>query len=1076
MMAFLFEIGVTNVILTAVLALVVLATTRIWRNPHLAHFLWLIVLLKLVTPPLINVPVSLKFSWDENKGAASAAVDSGELFPVSPFEATQDSSLAFESIDSAAVLDELPVAAVVSQEAPIPFVTSPRVKSPWPVSTAAVWLGGSLLCGLLACVRILQFHRKLKETEPAGDDIQRIGKSVANELGLKVYPDLRITDSRLSPLVWPIGRPTTVLLPIGLVEDFDDEQLRTIVAHEYAHIARKDCWVRWLEVVCTVLYWWNPCLWLARREIRQAEELCCDSLVMESYPGCSHAFGESLLRVSDYLSGVPRGATFLVSEMRGAGQMKKRIEMIVNEKLPRRLSRTMHIVLVFTALAILPLSAEEPQRESTKSVEKITAVSIIDVVEGMKANEQSINTLLVKYQTESTHNFTKPGSGPLGENMIEDDAVSMTRKGSVSWEVMRDGRGRMEAKYTKANSRFDGSKTKKQEEYVSTFNGSSGQFLTIVSTPTDVVVQRSQSPTESFMVTAPTPFDITIQQLGKPNSTLVSENGGKIIGNKEWEKRSVVVVECSPVVVRDDYLYKHQFWVDAERNYTVVRTQSYVQRGTGKPWGLHYQIDRKRLQEVTPGVWLPKVVDIWNYHVTTEGQYFLTSRNHIEASDWSVNEALNASRFELEPEGINQIGNPIGPVLNPVENNGTSQDTAQPAQPEDATPGFRDMVVKVVDSQGKTVPQTGIYVAIWPAGSYKTSKRNYTTDEEGKVTVLVPHPPRLFRMWTQKDGYVPLFAQWWPEHQPDGHLIPNEFTFTLPSGTEVGGVVKDDDGNPIEGAIVEVALGNLIDEMGRRPAPSMWLAEVPGPGSNPCITDAEGRWTLNNVPAGDEIFIRVKLTHPNYISDTTWGGLQEEQSISMKAFREKSATIAMHRGGIVTGAITDPTGKPVSEAVVIWGDNPYEQEGSQEVRTNADGVYQLHPLGSGTMNVTVVAPGWSPESRTIDIAAAGSTEDFQLEKGNSLRIRFVDENGDAVPSVHVGIRGWRGSQSLYSHRHPNVLNTRIPMKSEKDGVFQWDWAPADEVDYSFYAEGYRELRQSLAASETEHTVTLHRRL
>jgi len=252
----------------------------------------------------------------------------------------------------------------------------------------------------------------------------------------------------------------------------------------------------------------------------------------------------------------------------------------------------------------------------------------------------------------------------------------------------------------------------------------------------------------------------------------------------------------------------------------------------------------------------------------------------------------------------------------------------------------------------------------------------------------------------------------------------------------------------------------------------MWLAEAPGPGNNPCITDVEGRWTLNNVPAGDEIFIRVKLTHPKFVSDTRWGGLQEEQSVPMKAFRDKSATIAMHRGAVATGAITDPTGKPISDAVVIWGDNPYEKNGSQEVRTNAEGVYELQPLNPGPMNVTVVSPGSSPELRAINILASGSTENFQLEKGKSLRIRFIDEDGSPVPNVGVGIRGWRGRQSLYNHRHPNVLNTKIPVKTDNDGIFKWEWAPSDEVDFSFYVKGYRSVSQALVADNTEHTVTL----
>ena len=38
----------------AVLIVVVFVVTSLWRNPHLAHALWFLVLLKLITPPLVR--------------------------------------------------------------------------------------------------------------------------------------------------------------------------------------------------------------------------------------------------------------------------------------------------------------------------------------------------------------------------------------------------------------------------------------------------------------------------------------------------------------------------------------------------------------------------------------------------------------------------------------------------------------------------------------------------------------------------------------------------------------------------------------------------------------------------------------------------------------------------------------------------------------------------------------------------------------------------------------------------------------------------------------------------------------
>src|SRR4051812_38404526 len=49
--------GLSNALMAAVLALPAAAVARLGRRPALAHALWLLVLLKLLTPPLIPIPV-----------------------------------------------------------------------------------------------------------------------------------------------------------------------------------------------------------------------------------------------------------------------------------------------------------------------------------------------------------------------------------------------------------------------------------------------------------------------------------------------------------------------------------------------------------------------------------------------------------------------------------------------------------------------------------------------------------------------------------------------------------------------------------------------------------------------------------------------------------------------------------------------------------------------------------------------------------------------------------------------------------------------------------------------------------
>jgi hypothetical protein len=75
-----------------------------------------------------------------------------------------------------------------------------------------------------------------------------------------------------------------------------------------------------------------------------------------------------------------------------------------------------------------------------------------------------------------------------------------------------------------------------------------------------------------------------------------------------------------------------------------------------------------------------------------------------------------------------------------------------------------------------------------------------------------------------------------------------------------------------------------------------------------------------------------------------------------------------------------------------------------------------------------------------------------------LRLRFVDDTRAAIPGVGVSIDRWRGGQLLYNHKHPNVLDTKIPVVADKDGIDEWAWAPDDEVTFNFYREGYEAAR------------------
>lgn len=390
------------------------------------------------------------------------------------------------------------------------------------------------------------------------------------------------------------------------------------------------------------------------------------------------------------------------------------------------------------------------------------------------------------------------------------------------------------------------------------------------------------------------------------------------------------------------------------------------------------------------------------------------------------------------------------------------------------------MLIRCVDEAGEPMEGVAIHTGIWSEPRFG-GKRDFKTDHLGMTNAELPRDIRILRIWARKSGYIPLFAQWWPEHQSDGATVPAEFTFKLEKGTTIGGRILNESGEPITEAIVEVKRDSesVVRDDGsvtaKRPIYGTWLAND----ETAITTDREGRWTLNNVPSGKQERLRVKLSHPNYVDDEKWGGMQEAQGIILGDLRNQTAVIKMSKGVEFHGRVTSPNGNPISKAVVIWGDDPYLETGLHETLTDEQGSYRMPPLAKKPIRLTVVAEGWAPTTRVVDPAKNEPTQDFQLRAGKKLVIRFFDPSGNPIPDVWVGVDSWQVgkgtklSKSLYNHLHPNVLPTGIPNESDNKGRYEWDWAPEQLVRYDFAKRGYRDVDDViLGAGLTVHTVTL----
>jgi RND family efflux transporter MFP subunit len=145
------------------------------------------------------------------------------------------------------------------------------------------------------------------------------------------------------------------VLPEELWGLLDAAQRDAILAHELAHLKRRDHWVRRLEAVACGLYWWDPVAWWARREVERAEERCCDAWVLWALPTSAGAYAEALVMTAAYLSGLRQPLPLGASGVGRISSLKGRLQMILSDPTTVPVKRTAPWALLVLGAFSLPL-------------------------------------------------------------------------------------------------------------------------------------------------------------------------------------------------------------------------------------------------------------------------------------------------------------------------------------------------------------------------------------------------------------------------------------------------------------------------------------------------------------------------------------------------------------------------------------------------------------------------------------------------------------------------------------------------------------------------------------------------
>ena len=183
---------------------------------------------------------------------------------------------------------------------------------------------------------------------------QRLSSTLAAQLGVRKTPNVVVTSANISPFVWWIGGRTVIVVSRKATEQLSERDLRLIIAHEMAHVKRRDHWFRWLEWISLIGFWWNPVVWWAKTQLRISEEMACDHFVLQKTSPEAHQYANSLLNMAELLTSPAIRPPAVATAINSGGNLEKRLKMIIAEKTVN-VSSVLRWTVIAIAICIYPL-------------------------------------------------------------------------------------------------------------------------------------------------------------------------------------------------------------------------------------------------------------------------------------------------------------------------------------------------------------------------------------------------------------------------------------------------------------------------------------------------------------------------------------------------------------------------------------------------------------------------------------------------------------------------------------------------------------------------------------------------
>lgn len=293
----------------------------------------------------------------------------------------------------------------------------------------SIWALGVIIFASWQIYCYRRFTQALQATYmPVSENSEAMHQLVRMKEALRIKRNVQLRSSEIirSPILIGFWKPTIYLPEVNCAN------MQMIIHHELIHLKRKDVWVKAFVLAANAVHWFNPLIYILRKDIHIWSELSCDEEVVKNMSSAERKrYAETILSVMIGSKELP--VQFCSSLSDEGKQLKRRLDRMLRAKTIKKGAMTLSIIGMVAVggigtSAAVWASAKAPEinnkmdvelveeqekyEEGNKGIQQATEVKLIPVEE---ATEQQIE--------QSKERFSNASDVKLLKDVEEDEPV-----------------------------------------------------------------------------------------------------------------------------------------------------------------------------------------------------------------------------------------------------------------------------------------------------------------------------------------------------------------------------------------------------------------------------------------------------------------------------------------------------------------------------------------------------------------------------------------------------------------------------------------------------------------------------